>query len=122
MDHKRKSYRCETCLQYFDRPNKLKNHQKRGKVKCDNHCNKTFCNYEHLEKHKRSIINPVQEISDINQKIQGKTDYNSDYGLQAVFLGKLHEIYDWTKEGLNYEMINTAIDHTFIYQQLSGWL
>ena len=122
MGRKRKCYRCETCHQYFDRPNKLESHQKRAKIKCDNHCNKTFCNYEHLEKHKRSIIPPVKDISDINQRIQRGTGYNADAGIQAILLGKLHEVSDWVKEGLNYEIINKAIDQNFTYNDLSKWL
>ena len=119
MGPKRKWFKCLKCHQKFDRLSRLRNHEK--KVKCD-HCLETFCSYQQLEKHKRSIITPVKELPNINQKIQGQTGYNSDLGIQAVFLGKLHEISDWVKKGLNYEIINKAIDHSFTYKQLSQWL
>ena len=85
MGPKRKWFKCLKCHQKFDRLGRLRNHEKR--VKCD-HCLETFCSYQQLEKHKRSIITPVIEIPNLNQKIQGQTGYNSDLGIQAVFLGK----------------------------------
>ena len=48
--------------------------------KCD-HCDKIFCLNENFQQHKRSIVQPVEEIPDINQRIQGKTGYNSDYAI-----------------------------------------
>ena len=80
-----KCYRCDDCFQYFNRPSKLKNHRKKVKLKCE-HCGKFFCNRELLEK-----VVGVSELKDLNQKIQPSTGYG-DAGIQAVLLGKLHEI------------------------------
>ena len=120
MGPKRRCFRCKTCNQYFDYHDKLKDHRKK-KVKCD-HCNNNFCTYEQLQKHKRSISQPINDTADLNQKIQGKTGYNSDAGIQAILLGKLHEISDWVKTGLNYKVINKAINHNFTYKDLLDWL
>ena len=49
----------------------------------------------------RSIIAPVKEISDIYQIIQPKADYNRDAGFRAVQVGKLDEISNWVKKGLD---------------------
>ena len=120
MGPKRKCFRCGICSQYFDDHNKLKDH-KNNKIKCD-HCNNTFCTYERLQKHKRTISQPINKIVDLDQKIQGKTGYNSDAGIQAILLGKLHEVSDWVKTGINYKIINKAINHDFTYRDLSDWL
>ena len=116
----RKSFKCEKCDVCFDRLARLKKHQGNSK-KCS-HCAGTFCNEDILQRHLRTITTPAQEIEDIHQKIQPKTLFNSDAGLQAVLLGKLSEVSDWEKEGKNYKIINKAINHNFTYDDLFKWL
>ena len=74
------------------------------------------------EKHIRSIQRPVSDIPDIDQIIQPGTSYDGDAGFQAIRLGKLHEISDWTKEGQYSVIINKAINHKFTYRDLNQWL
>ena len=85
MNSKRKCYRCERCNKNFHRADRLKKHSANA-YKCD-HCDEIFCSNENLQQHKRSIVKPVGEIADINQRIQGKTGYNSDCAIQAIFWG-----------------------------------
>ena len=45
-----------------------------------------------LQQHKRSLINPVTDIPDINQRIQGKTGYNS-YMASKLFYSESYMKY-----------------------------
>ena len=117
--YKRPKVQCSRCLQTFNRVSRLITHQ--GKeVKCTC-CSKLFCNEELRQKHERTNTVPVSEITDINQKIQPNTAYG-DASYQVFILGRLNEITDWTKKGLNYEIINKAINHNFTYNDLFRWL
>ena len=118
---KRNKFECDKCNQIFNRRERLRKHQNGNKTKCY-HCSLTFCNHDGLQKHFRSIATPVTEIPDIHLPIQPRTSYGGDAGYQAVKLGKLHEITDWTKQGINYEIINHAINHKFTYKMLQNWL
>ena len=118
MERKNK---CSECKQTFDRAERLSKHQKSQKIKCP-HCRKFFCNTDTYEKHIRSIQTPIPDIPDINQRIQPGTLYEGDAGFQAVRLGKLHEISDWSKEGKYSAIINKAINHKFTYRDLDQWL
>ena len=64
------------------------------------------------------ITTPADEINDLDQKLQPRTGYGTDAGLQAVLLGKLHEIRHWVKSGLTWKIINIPIDHNFTYRRL----
>ena len=105
MESKRRKFRCDDCFQSFNRIEKLGNHRKKAKVKCS-HCEKTFCNVDLLEKHKRSITTPADEINDLDQKLQPRTGYGTDAGLQVVSLGKVHDIRHLVKKGLTWKIIN----------------
>ena len=93
---KRRKFQCDNCQQIFNRVERLRKHQGKSKITC-NCCNKRFCNFDEHQKHLRSWIEPVTEISDINQRIQPSTFYNGDAGFQAIRLGKLKVIQDWEK-------------------------
>ena len=70
------------------------------------------------DRHRRSITTPADEITDLVQNLQPRTGYGTDAGLQAVLLGKLHEIRHWVKSGLTWKIINIPIDHNFTYRRL----
>ena len=116
-----RGHRCSKCKQTFDRAVRLSKHQRSQKIKCS-HCKKLFCNRDTYEKHIRSIQAPVPAIPNINQRIQPRTPYDGDAGFQAILLGKLNEISDWTKEGKYSAIINKAINHKFTYRDLEQWL
>ena len=118
---KKRKIECSKCHQTFNRVERLEKHQSSLKIKCD-HCTKSFCNRDGYQQHVRDIITPVQEIPDIDQRIQPDTTYGGDSAFRAVRLGRLSEISDWTKIGRNYQIINKAIDHKFSYKDLQKWL
>ena len=118
---KKRKLQCENCLQTFNRIERLEKHQKNSKIICAC-CNKRFCNYDAHQKHLRTRIKPVTEITDINQRIQPVTFYNGDAGFQVIRLGKSQEIQDWEKYGSRYKIINKAINHKYTYKNLQNLL
>ena len=50
--------------------------------------------------------------------LQPNTGYDGNAGIQAVFLGQLNEISDWTKEGPNNKIINKAIAQFFLQRSI----
>ena len=118
---KRRKLQCESCKQTFHLAARLQEHQANPRVTC-HCCNKKFCNFEAHQKHLRSQIEPVSEITDVNQRIQPSTFYKGDAGFQAIRLGKLQEIKDWEKHGSRYKIINRAINHRFTYKNLKDLL
>ena len=122
-DGTRRKLQCErSCKQTFHLAARLlQEHQANPRVTC-HCCNKKFCNFDAHQKHLRSQIEPVSEITDVNQRIQPSTFYKGDAGFQAIRLGKLQEIKDWEKHGSRYKIINKAIKHRFTYKNLKDLL
>ena len=121
MGPKKPRLQCRSCLTSFDRKERLENHQSKTKVKCTC-CQRIFCNNHQYQQHRRSVVPPARQISDLNQIIQPPTAYGDAGAYQAFLLGKEREITDWTTRGENYEVINKMVDHKFTYKELYKWL
>ena len=46
-----KNKKCEDCGKPFPRVRDLKRHKEKPKLACGSHCNKSFCDFDHLRQH-----------------------------------------------------------------------
>ena len=106
----------------FHRPRDLRRHEQDRKfIECT-HCDKSFCNNEHFQKHLRTIaVSTGSGLIDYDTPVND-TGYEEDADFQALVHEKRGKIDDYKKTRRHYELINRKIDSTFTYRDLESLL
>ena len=114
--------KCTNCGLGFHRPRDLRRHEQHRKfIECT-HCDKSFCNNEHFQKHLRTIaVSTGSGVIDYNTPIND-TGYEDDADFQALLREKRGKIDDYEKIRSHYKLINRKIDSSFSYRDLGRLL
>ena len=101
-----KNKTCVNCKTEFHQIRDLERHLKNRKDIPCNHCNRTFCNTEHFQKHKRSI-NPETNVPiNYDTSINPTSGYESYPEFQDLLDEKKSEIQHNEKTYSNYKQKN----------------
>ena len=113
---------CPNCGDSFSQRQNLDKHiKKKKKIDCD-HCNRTFCNDSHFQKHLRSIRRDTTANGTLRQLIFPATGYQNSKGFLELINKKINEIQDRHKKTQQFQVINKRIDSSFTYQDLNDLL
>ena len=98
---------CRNCEAEFRRVRDLVRYEKnRQNIKC-NHCNNTFCNNEHFQKHIRTITeSKKEEYIELDVPINSKSGYEDTDGFKNIVRKHKAEITNHERLGRRYKLIN----------------
>ncbi len=116
---KAKNKTCGDCETTFHQVRDLEKHLKNRKmVGCGGHCDKMFCNFTQLRKHKNSIQISKEGEVDFEQPLVCKTGYEDDPGFHKLVEDKKTVIQDDFRPYTDYTVVNKQVKPDFTYGEL----
>ena len=122
IGRKGKNKTCLRCKSTFHRLRDLHRHEKNRKEIHCLHCDSTFCNNDHFQKHLRTISHSGGTVIDYELAINTNSGCENEPEFQELIKQKASEINDSVKVYSNYKVINKKIDEHFTYGDLDTLL